>query len=167
MPSPMGYLKPLSHLTGLAKWMETEQSLLKYVNVCFLYGYHSLYTLHAHCISAEVRQIFCSISCPNNNTQEYLLSGSVCNSNLVRCDRALYRWAERSVSQHDWSIRSWGLQHTGMVSTKAQYKPIAQYSAYSSLLPHNSHIVTLLSCCMHIYMPYLARTWPFFLYLSW
>ena len=30
----------MSHLTGLAKWMETEQSLLKYVNVYFLYGYH-------------------------------------------------------------------------------------------------------------------------------
>ena len=49
---PIG--KSLVHLTGLAKWMETEQSWMKYVNVHFLYGYHSAYTFHVRWCSANI-----------------------------------------------------------------------------------------------------------------
>ena len=69
--------------------MKTEQGPLKYVNVCFLYGYHSVYTLDVCYMSVDVRQMFCSISRLNNNEQEYFVSGSVRYINLVRCGRGL------------------------------------------------------------------------------
>ena len=40
--------KLLSHLTGLVKWMESEQSQVKSINVSFLYIYHLTYPFHVH-----------------------------------------------------------------------------------------------------------------------
>ena len=79
-------IKPLSHFTGLAKWMETKQSLLKSVNLGFLYVLNLVYLCRVHSMSADIRQMLCSISRPNNNEQEYCLSGSVHYIKPVRCD---------------------------------------------------------------------------------
>ena len=80
-------LKPLSHDTGLAKWMETKQSLFKYVNVRFLHGYHMAYMFCVCCVSIDLRQMFCRISHMDNKVQESFVSGSVSYINPVTCDR--------------------------------------------------------------------------------
>ena len=62
--------------------METEQSPLKAIN-------DSLSIQHIRCMSVDVRQMFCSISHPNNNGQEYFMSDSVRYINPVRCGMGL------------------------------------------------------------------------------
>ena len=84
---PLSALRPLSHLTGLTKRMETEQSPLKHVNVHFLYG------------SVDIRQMFCSISHPINNGQEYLLAGSVRYVNPVFYNHMLPNYAGVTLSR--------------------------------------------------------------------
>ena len=44
-----------------------------------------------HSVSGDVQQMLCSISRPNNNGREYLLSGSACYINPVRRDRGFIR----------------------------------------------------------------------------
>ena len=71
-------------LIRLAKRMETEQSPLKYINVYFLHGLSVRCPFGVHSVSIDIRQMFHSIECTNNNGRDYFLSSSICSVS-VRC----------------------------------------------------------------------------------